>query len=53
MSTQEWIEAKRRELKAQQENAIGLANQTAGALKILDELQAELTKPEQSDDAAA
>lgn len=42
--TPEWIATQRARLKAEQENALGLANQTAGALKLLDDMEAELAK---------
>lgn len=41
---QEWIDSERAKLKAEQDNAIGLANQCAGALKILSTLEAEMLK---------
>lgn len=44
---QEWIDGERAKLKAEQDNAIGLANQCAGAMKILAALEAQLKAPTQ------
>lgn len=38
----EWITAERARLKAEQDNAIGMANQCAGALKMLATVEAML-----------
>lgn len=51
----EWIDAERARLKAEQDNAIGMANQCAGALKMLAAVEAEMAKvtpaaPAQPDD---
>lgn len=44
--TLEWVEKMRADLKAQETHHVGMLNQLAGAVKILDEVKAELTKPE-------
>lgn len=40
-----WIALQRAELKAQQDNSIGLANQAAGAMKLLDQIEALMKEP--------
>lgn len=40
--TVEWIAEQRAKLKAEQDQAIGMANQAAGAMKMLDAVEAEL-----------
>ena len=39
-----WLDQKRAELKSQQEQHVGAFNQCAGALKMLDAVEAELAK---------
>lgn len=43
--TKEWIEAKRIELKKQNEEALSVYYQTKGALAALDLVEAEENKP--------
>lgn len=40
--TREWIAEQRAKLKVEQDNAIGMANQAAGAMKMLDAVEAML-----------
>lgn len=44
--TREWIEQKRAEIKAQQDQYVGLFNQCTGALNMLAALESELSKPD-------
>lgn len=41
----EWIEARRKELKDQQVQALSIYNQSFGALAMLDATETELNKP--------
>lgn len=47
----EWIASERAKIKAEQDNAIGMANQCAGALKMLTALEAAMNTPAAPPDA--
>ncbi len=40
----DWIAARRADMKAQQQQAIGLVNKITGALEMLDAVEAELDR---------
>lgn len=41
----DWIAARRAEITKQKDDAMSIFNQTAGALKLLDLIEAEISKP--------
>lgn len=49
---QEWINARRRELKAQRDQLIANVNAADGALQMLDAMQNEINKIPPPDDKA-